>query len=251
MLSFPHFQTNQLSGGVHPWLPGDLHGLPEPWNPLCPTASPASCPGPPQRAASTTRTSSEHPTWWASTPNCCRADLKNSGDGFPTTSASIPQAYWGERRGEATGEGPTRSRGSLWGIREGAPGTCAGGQGPPRGEGHGLGDPCGKSRMTPHGALREAWGSAPPGTCHQLKHPTVRGDGPQLQSHGHHSGALAAVLTTSPPTQLITAPQESNAQGSRACLAIPAICVQGGDLGQEPRPGQGRHASERTLGSPI
>lgn len=34
------------------------------------------------------------PTWWASTPMACRADLKNSGEGFPTTSASIPQAYW-------------------------------------------------------------------------------------------------------------------------------------------------------------
>lgn len=35
----------------------------------------------------------------------CRADLKNSGEGFPTTSALMPQAYWEKREGYGMGLG--------------------------------------------------------------------------------------------------------------------------------------------------
>lgn len=135
---FPSLPTKSAltAGSTHGCQPSSAACL-SPGTPWVHTAAPAYCPGPPQRAACTTRTSSEHPTWGASTPICCRADLKNSGEGFPTTSASIPQAYWGEGRDEATGEGPTCGGGLPLGNQ----GRSATGQGPPRGGARGLGGP--------------------------------------------------------------------------------------------------------------
>lgn len=64
-------------------------------------------------------------TSWASTPISCRADLKNSGEGFPTTSASIPQAYWGREKDMAWAgdqgmvEGnPGLVKSSSWAIKK-------------------------------------------------------------------------------------------------------------------------------------
>lgn len=105
---------------------------------------------------------SEHPTWWASTPICCRADSKNSGEGFPTTSASIPQAYWGERRGEATGEGPTCGGGLPLGTQGRSTGTAHRGPGASQGRGACAGrPPAARAGMTPRGAQWDTRGPLP------------------------------------------------------------------------------------------
>lgn len=167
---------------------------------------------------------SEHPTWWASTPICCRADSKNSGEGFPTTSASIPQAYWGERRGEATGEGPTCGGGLPLGTQGRSTGTAHRGPGASQGRGACAGrPPAARAGMTPHGAQWDTRGPSPPGTCHLLEHPTVTGGGLQL------AGPLASLGHPGPcshyfpqPPSSVTAPPGKQGPGLQRLSSHPS-----------------------------